>query len=474
MAQTNFGKGIAAQGQFRAADAMWVNDRNRRDNLEYAKQQAKDKEKAKTEDYINNYILVNSKNVHPLFQEPARKATADFLLDMATSENDNYLRTQSGATKLKELSDKLASYNLSSKNINEREKRKAMHPGLIESDPTLDLVINEGDYNGFLEYKNKKGEQGDNFSMAEGLLPVPDMSKEFALLKENGYNGGKITTGKPTPIGSGIVMTDIFAEPNEAYRDQLAASLWTRPDVQNYFSNKGGIDELKNRLTLPIKQVKRPSNDPDSWNKTVNINRNGVGGGSGSLNELWNVTNHKNVTTGLSWGANKTPLPFEDLYNISTVATAINPVETWPSSTIYDITTGEKVKESTVRGRTSTVARLSQTIPGVPLVSNKYYHYVQGEPIKTKITDRNYETIANGDMSKIGTEIEHTPIYAMPYDDVAVQLKSVTSGKGGSMNGFSINLPNATTGKAINVTAPAKSAALKKGNTFTLPKGVKL
>ena len=148
MPKSSFGSGIGLSSDFRAADAMWLNDRNRKSAQKAAANAIDAKEREKASEYVTKYIDVNNSGINPLWAGKAKEESIKYLNNFYTGlKNDpNYAKSAENIKAFQELSTNLDKWKIASENLGNTAQLAYAHPEDVEVDAQVNEAVNSGDY----------------------------------------------------------------------------------------------------------------------------------------------------------------------------------------------------------------------------------------------------------------------------------------------------------------------------------------
>lgn len=265
MAKGNFGIGIGLQSDFRSADALWANNRNRKANLAASQAQQQAREQEKANEYITKYLDTNNTGIQPLWANKAKEATTTYLNNFYSGlkKDPNYAKSAENITAFQELSKNLDNWKIASENLKKTAAFAYEHPEDIEVNQKVNDIVNGGKYEDWVAYRKEQGLNGDGFEVGFGALPIPNAKLHDQEVLKGVYEG---VTPKLTPGRAGkynTLMTTL--NPNmDVYNENLFRLYNSDPLAAPYYKDKGGFEAYKKARPVPQPISKMTNSGLDS------------------------------------------------------------------------------------------------------------------------------------------------------------------------------------------------------------------
>ena len=289
MPTSNFGSGIGLSSNFRAADAMWLNDRNRKSAQKAAANAIDAKEREKASEYVTKYIDVNNSGINPLWAGKAKEESIKYLNNFYTGMklDPNYARSAENIKAFQELSTKLDKWKIASENLGKTAQLAYAHPEDVEVDAQVNEAVNSGDYAKWEAIAKAKGIDPDTYSLGFGTLAKPNMAEHNKQVL-NGVYGTTMPSMKEVKEGDFIAAYQVDNGNQEAY-DANALRLYNSdPLAKHYFEAKGtGFEGYKALLEKPLPQSK--FSHISQKQKYFGGNNYNFGGSGGLSNAMYNM-----------------------------------------------------------------------------------------------------------------------------------------------------------------------------------------
>jgi len=283
MAKSTVGKGIALQGTFNKADALWSGDYNRKMNAIASQKKTDQLAQQKASEYITKYLDVHGSGLHNLYQNEARTRSAQYLTKFyeGLQKNPNYASTAEDIQERQKLFSDLDRFKEGSENINKTAAFKMEHPDKIEIDKDVEDIVSRGDYKAFVA---KKGD--DYFDMRYGIRPVPDWTKVADYGNTDIYDGSRAKTEIVRQNGFDI-STDVYDPDKDRWKANLFVAYNSDPVLREYMADKGGFEGISKYVPEPTPQYK-----PRNISRVPEGGGNGSGFGGGNKSGTVNITQY--------------------------------------------------------------------------------------------------------------------------------------------------------------------------------------
>jgi len=250
MAKSTFGGGLAIQGTFNKADALWANDYNRKANAIETRKRENDLANQKAADYINKTLNTANAGLHRVYQDKAREKTAEYLNKYYTGlkDNPNYTQSEDNVRAFQEVISFLDNAKQSTENIKTTAAFKMAHPNDLEIDPTVYGVLENGTYDDFVKVKGN-----DFFDVGYGTTARPNLEKAKEFVNKGIYDG--VVPRTDIKRDKGMIVSNNIADPNmNTYGENVYIS-YQDPVTTGWYSTRGGIEQYKKDLGTPQPKI---------------------------------------------------------------------------------------------------------------------------------------------------------------------------------------------------------------------------
>lgn len=308
MAKSTFGRGVALQGTFNKADALWANDYNRKANIVAAEKKQRDLENQKAADYINKTLNTANAGLHRIYQDKAREKTSEYLNQYYSGlkQKENYTQSEENVRAFQDLISFLDNAKQSTENIKTTAAFKMQHPNDLEIDPTVNNVLEKGGYDDFVKIKGN-----DFFDTGYGTLAKPNLEEAKKFVNTGIYEG--VMPRTDIKRDKGMIVSNNIVDPNmNVYKENVYIS-YQDPVTKGYYENRGGIEQYEKDLGTPQPkifgtQVAKESGKGSTFsfgietNPTGNVAIEQVKNPDGSVDYAW-------TGTGLTTETNQVVIP---------------------------------------------------------------------------------------------------------------------------------------------------------------------
>jgi len=258
MPLSNFGQGVGLAADFRAADAMWINDRNRKSAQKAAANAIDAKEREKASEYVTKYIDVNNSGINPIWAGKAKEQTTKYLNDFYTGIrlDPNYAKSAANIKAFQDLAANLDKWKIASENLGKTAQLAYAHPEDVEVDTQVNEAINSGDYAKWEAVAKAKGIDPDTYSLGFGTLAKPNMIEHNKHVMDGVY-GTTMPSTKEVQEGNYLAFYEVDNGNIPAYEANALRLYNSDPLAKNYFEAKGtGFEGYKALLEKPLPQSK--------------------------------------------------------------------------------------------------------------------------------------------------------------------------------------------------------------------------
>ena len=258
MPTSNVGQGLGLGSKFTAADAMWINNRNRQSAQKAATNAIDAKEREKASEYVTKYIDVNNSGINPIWAGKAKEQTTKYLNDFYTGMrlDPNYAKSTANIKAFQDLAANLDKWKIASENLGKTAQLAYTHPEDVEVDAQVNEAINSGDYAKWEAVAKAKGVDPDTYSLGFGTLAKPNMIEHNKHVM-NGVYGTTRPSMKEVQEGDFIAAYQVDNGNIPAYEANAIRLYNSDPLAKAYFEAKGtGFEGYKALLEKPLPQSK--------------------------------------------------------------------------------------------------------------------------------------------------------------------------------------------------------------------------
>ena len=292
MPTSNVGQGLGLGSKFTAADAMWINNRNRQSAQKAATNAIDAKEREKASEYVTKYIDVNNSGINPIWAGKAKEQTTKYLNDFYTGMrlDPNYAKSTANIKAFQDLAANLDKWKIASENLGKTAQLAYTHPEDVEVDAQVNEAINSGDYAKWEAVAKAKGVDPDTYSLGFGTLAKPNMIEHNKHVM-NGVYGTTRPSMKEVQEGDFIAAYQVDNGNIPAYEANAIRLYNSDPLAKAYFEAKGtGFEGYKALLEKPLPQSK--------FSHVSQKQKGGSGGSGNSFGNKSGMVNVKSYTRG--------------------------------------------------------------------------------------------------------------------------------------------------------------------------------